>query len=245
MTSKKKKVVSEIFTHFLSGKVCDSSSCGIWQLLVLWIKIWVNYWSHVNQILGTNSLWGKKRRRFETVVGGHYTSAIVVTIVPKCCSEWLLSCPSPQPVCINHNQVVDFFPHKYIHACQVHQLISLVLAFDKTLKRLQPKVQMESKWTFFKYWVLGEVGDWSLHAWVLSSIKQDKFQGGVGKKPYHMGCWPYSWQKTNNNCVSSLLHHLHHCRSWGPSFSLTLVWGRAEPKNYLKGSFWPTQYTKP
>ncbi len=58
--------------------------------------------------------------------------------------------------------------------------------------------------SFFKYWVLGEAGDWSLHAWVLSSIKQDKFQGAKRshKKTHHMGVLgpTYSWQKDQQLC---------------------------------------------
>lgn len=110
----------------------------------------------------------------------------------------------------NHNQVMDFCPHKYsIHACQV-QLISLVLYFDKTFQndynlksKRSPNGLLSS--SFFKYWVLGEAGDWSLHAWVLSSIKQDKFQGAKRshKKTHHMGCWALpTLDKKTNNCVS-------------------------------------------
>jgi hypothetical protein len=132
---------------------------GFDNLLVLWIKIWVNYWSHVNQILGTNSLWGGKKKKIWIVVGGHYTSAIVITIVPQCSSEWLLSCPSPQPVCINHNQVMDFFPTSiFMH---VKFSWSPLVLLTKTLKRLQPKspngVQMDFFFKSIECWVKREI----------------------------------------------------------------------------------------
>jgi hypothetical protein len=124
----------------------------MWDLTIACIKIWVNHWSLVNQILGTNSLWGgKKKKKIWTVVGGHYTSAIVVvTIVPQCCSEWLLSCPSLQYQFVSTTiRSWTFFPTSiFMHVKFISWSHSCLLS-TKLLKRLQPKVQMESKWTFF------------------------------------------------------------------------------------------------
>jgi hypothetical protein len=45
-------------------------------------------------------------------------------------------------------------------------------------------------------WVKREIDHYCMPEW-LSSIKQDKFQGGRNlKTPHYMKCcWPYSWQK--------------------------------------------------
>jgi hypothetical protein len=133
----------------------------------------------------------------------------------------------------NHNQVMDFCPHKYsIHACQV-QLISLVLSFDKTF---QNDYNLKSKWRpngllfFFFFKVLTVGWSWRLIIACLSAKLHKTRQISGSKKitqknPSYGGVGPYLLLTKRPTIVfpSLLLHqHLHHCRSWGPSFWNTI-----------------------